>query len=1431
MPFNLTGTGQVFSAAGAGKFDRSMTAGTAVSSVPVVTAGAFTANGWVKATQVGLHICFAQGGLFWVGIDGSGNLKATYGDGGPQVQLSTSTRIDDGVFHHVEICVDSSGGKLFCDGVLVASSTTTPASAGVLYTGTFEMHGPAGTYGWVGEVDEVAVYGTVLHTANFTLPTAPVDNAAANLIAVYHLDNDLLDSKTNPATAVTLSGPASGPTSAASGAFTAAANGIITGTVIVTPSDGGAGGTFTPSTVSISSGTPSATFTYTAASNGAKTISATNNGSLTNPGTITYTSAVAPTGALTSTGAQVGQSKSFTFSTANVPTSGVATMTPAATPNGAVLNTGTVTLGSNTGTASFVNIVPGDYVLSITVTNGGGSNAVTGTGAVNITVPATPTIAITGQAQSGTSVIVNGTYTGYPASGTVVLTASGTPNGAVTTSARPITFNGDGTWTCTLTSVSYGNYASSTASATNYGGTGTATGPAISTYAPGSAPPGLPAVAVPPYVPATFNAPSVANGGTITTLTLENTTASTATNQPFTVGLPFKKGQIKTTDSLIGKISGQSDIALQFDPRSTWPDGSVMHGVVSGVLPTIAANALAVMAVTRSTVARDTTTASYATVAASAANVSTTAVIAGVTYSADLDAALTAGTGIVTWLAGPVVTEYAVEVPFKNGATPHASLKARFAVRHYGSAGTKVDVTVEHCDAYGNTATLTYDAAISVGGATVYTKSALAHYFAARWKKTFWHATTAALHVKFDTAHLLDSKTLPNYDRTIVVSETTLNQRYTVDSYNTEPMGNGQYNPDMGSTGGRPELALHPRWCVDWILTQDKRARKFALLHADIGGSWDVHHRDRSTGPAASYPIDSLHWPYVTKLGSASDSLNPATGQQEKLAFGSTGPSMVAKTDHKPAFANVAYLLTGDVYYLEEVMFWAAFSSWEDNPYYRGFERGLLSPGQVRGQAWGLRDYAFAAAMLPDSHPQKPTYQYLTNTNFDWYNEQYTDNGSANAFGTIVNGYALAYNSGRAVSTWQDDFITSVTGQCTDLGFAKAGRFLLWKAKFPVSRLIAPGYCWIFACTYGLTIKAADGTAYTTFAQAYNNTVSAAMLTKACGSQAMADQLTTEFGRGFIVGEMPDFSTSVEGYPSNMQPGIAAAVDSGYTNADLAWMQFESRTRKADYSLGAQFAVVPRAVTVVADTTAPVPVSAAVSNSTPTVVNITMSEAMDTGSVPATSAFTVSGHTVTAVAISGSTINLTLSAPFVFGEATRTVGYTQPGTNNARDLATTPNLLANFSGQAITNNVGSSIVVSVTPNFATVAQGASVTFIASVTGGGSVTWTAVNATVNSSGVVSGTTAGLTEQFGQVRATSTVDATKFGTASFNIPALPSVGGAGGYGTTGGTSRYGGSKRYGGAAKAGPAPKPKPSTEREAKRLAELLEKSERGEKKE
>jgi hypothetical protein len=107
---------------------------------------------------------------------------------------------------------------------------------------------------------------------------------------------------------------------------------------------------------------------------------------------------------------------------------------------------------------------------------------------------------------------------------------------------------------------------------------------------------------------------------------------------------------------------------------------------------------------------------------------------------------------------------------------------------------------------------------------------------------------------------------------------------------------------------------------------------------------------------------------------------------------------------------------------------------------------------------------------------------------------------------------------------------------------------------------------------------------------------------------------------------------------------------------------------------------------VLPDTTAPLISSVAVANSSPTVVAVTFNEPMNAAAVPASSAFTVSGHTVVAVAYASSTVlDLTVTPAFVNGEAARTLSYTQPGSNGLRDVA--GNLLATASALAINNSV------------------------------------------------------------------------------------------------------------------------------------------------
>jgi hypothetical protein len=122
-----------------------------------------------------------------------------------------------------------------------------------------------------------------------------------------------------------------------------------------------------------------------------------------------------------------------------------------------------------------------------------------------------------------------------------------------------------------------------------------------------------------------------------------------------------------------------------------------------------------------------------------------------------------------------------------------------------------------------------------------------------------------------------------------------------------------------------------------------------------------------------------------------------------------------------------------------------------------------------------------------------------------------------------------------------------------------------------------------------------------------------------------------------------------------------------------------------------------------ADTTAPIPSGANhVETATPTIVQVPFNEALVTNGIVAADC-TVTGHTVSSVAIVGSELQITVSAAFVNGEAARTVSV---AANKLKDAA--GNLCAAITTAAITNNVAS--------GFAMTGSGsANATSIASVT--------------------------------------------------------------------------------------------------------------------
>lgn len=288
-----TTTAQKFGSAALSGGSGSVAAGTTI----VSSATSFTIEAWLKTTVSAVGVAVQISADIWIG---QGNNNATNNGYvcaavGPGLHIYPNVALNDGNWHHVRLCNDATSSRLYMDGALVGTGA---AITGFGSSPQFAVRTyPSSTgFSFAGQVDEVAVWNNAVTTGStYTVPAAPYTGAETGLLALYHLDSAGTDSSgTTAATTYTLAGPASGATGVASANFTVTASGTLASSVTVTPSDASNGGTFSPTSVTLASGSnTSATFVYTPASTGTKTISTTNSGTLTDPSAVTYTATAA----------------------------------------------------------------------------------------------------------------------------------------------------------------------------------------------------------------------------------------------------------------------------------------------------------------------------------------------------------------------------------------------------------------------------------------------------------------------------------------------------------------------------------------------------------------------------------------------------------------------------------------------------------------------------------------------------------------------------------------------------------------------------------------------------------------------------------------------------------------------------------------------------------------------------------------------------------------------------------------------------------------------------------------------------------------------------------------------------------------------------------------------------------------------------------
>ncbi|RMD79661.1 MAG: hypothetical protein D6809_03065, partial [Gammaproteobacteria bacterium] len=658
---------------------------------------------------------------------------------------------------------------------------------------------------------------------------------------------------------------------------------------------------------------------------------------------------------------------------------------------------------------------------------------------------------------------------------------------------------------------------------------------------------------------------------------------------PVTFAQVFAPGEVTDPSRLVLRLGG-TILPTQVDVKATHPDGSLRHAILSTELPVLPAGgevAAEIALADQAQAQGPALTAQDLLQAGFDAEIRLT--LGGVVYTASARRALQDGP-VQTWLQGPLATELLVKAPFtaSDGST-HPHLTGRFALRAYrGLKAVRVDAIVENGWTYvPGPRNFTYDVTVLVGGQPVYSRSALTHYHHARWHRVFWWGERPQVVVRHDTRYLQKTHAVPHYDPGIRVSEQALDD---VASRRYEPMANVWIGPYMPKTGAAPGIGPLPWWQALHIASGgDPRAYQAVLDNGDAGGSFSAHYRDLAT----DLPVSLDDHPLLTVLPRDF----PKDGLVAQCQQDCATP-LTHDTAHQPSIAYYPYLLTGDHYYLEELIFWANYDLIANQVHNRDLDKGLFWSQQVRGQAWTLRTVAQAAYILPDDHPFKAYFEEKLANNAAFYRQAYLEGGYTQSNGTVRDlanplHVLVPPDLDQHGRPSMDDFFTFAVAYAVDLGFEAWRPLLSWKAAYPLARMGSPDsqYCWIFGATYYVrfgTGKRFDPGAQwipsfrELYLQNWGNQQAADGTTvkdMPCGGQAMADWLTaTQGGRHFLPGEMLGYADSPTGYPANLQPALAYLVDQGFPQAALAWDRLYHRPLFPDFSAKPQFGITPRSL-------------------------------------------------------------------------------------------------------------------------------------------------------------------------------------------------------------------------------------------------------------
>lgn len=680
---------------------------------------------------------------------------------------------------------------------------------------------------------------------------------------------------------------------------------------------------------------------------------------------------------------------------------------------------------------------------------------------------------------------------------------------------------------------------------------------------------------------------------------------------PFTVGMALRQGDVPQNQGVI--VDGVAN--AQVDVRNRWPDGSVKFALVSG-RATVAAGSPVVVTLRAGTApaggaalteADLLTSGVDATLQFAGGAVVRLRNLVGTTAAGSASGAVTGGQ-VRALASGPQMSAWLYCAPLGG----NAHLMAWFEVRYYGGTTVHVLPWIENgwtrvgsCAGQAGTLTFTLAGTTRFEQADVHIANHCRVVAQDAFGVGYWSGTATDLYAAPDPVYLQSTRVVPTYLADTSAANARLNalsQRYSPALYGqltTSPRdvagsgtNNGDFDAGMSSAGYHSGIGLLPEWDAFYLSSSaDQRAWRAVVANALGYARYGVHFRDENTlrpvipadASNKTLPQGSNH--NIADLGANQFGATETLPAVAVLTVNGLAlkPEYWAQTHH-PSAGYLAYLLTGQEFFLELSQFVASTCFLRQNNVHRNYASGFQYTHNEtnRGAAWALRSIFQASSISVDGSAPQASFVAIAANNIQSYHTNYVASpcGSFGVPRPYSNFQPNATPPRYNVNAWELDFWVATWGYGASLGLplstARANElaaFFQWTGQWIVGRLGVLGD----ANSYGY--NAAGRESSVTIA----NSATAAPWTNNQGpwlsSWGEAFQLTTgasnatntTSGLGSFDGNNGYFPEATS-YWGNLQPAIAYAVDLGVPGAVAAyarmtnapnWSQFVAATNTA----------------------------------------------------------------------------------------------------------------------------------------------------------------------------------------------------------------------------------------------------------------------------